>query len=381
MSPAKRMPGRRDWPENLKETRDGYYSFLNPKTKKYITLGRIPLEDAIAQVREVNLMFAKARDPNSLLNRLDVRADSFAAWLDEYQVIYVNELEISGKPPAAKTLENRKSVLKQARIQWGHIALADITTKEVAAFLARIQAQGKHSTASKMRSVLQHVFQVAEANGRIERGHNPVTVTTAITAKTKRARLTLETFQAIYDSAAAFDPWVQNSMLLALVTAQRREDIGYATFKAAKGSNIWVDGDWLMVQQGKGGNKLRIPTGLTLQINGGITVGMVVARCRDNVLSPHMIHHTRSYPNCPAGSAVRLDLLSIRFAEARDLSGLSWAEKTPPTFHEIRSLSERLYKAQGTVDTQGLLGHKSANMTAVYDDARGAEFKTVIVKT
>ena len=350
-----------------------------------MALGRIPLEEAIAQVRDVNLLFAKQRDPNSLLNRIDVQADgqsdSFAAWLDEYQVIYVAELEITGQPPAIKTLLNRKSILNQARIQWGDVALADITTKQVAAFLATIQGQGKHATASKLRSILQHVFKVAEANGRIERGHNPVSVTSAVTAKTKRARLTLETFQSIYETAAAFDPWVQNSMLLALVTAQRREDIGKATFKPAKGSNMWVEGDWLMVEQGKHGNKLRIPTSLTLQINGGMSVGTVIARCRDNVLSAHMIHQTRTYPNCPAGSAVNLDLLSIRFSEARKRSGLTWLGNTPPTFHEIRSLSERLYKAQGNVDTQGLLGHKSANMTAVYDDARGAEFKTVIVKT
>lgn len=46
---------------------------------------------------------------------------------------------------------------------------------------------------------------------------------------------------------------------------------------------------------------------------------------------------------------------------------------TPPAFHEIRSLSARLYSEQGT-DAQALLGHKSPDMTAIYRDVRGAEW-------
>ncbi len=52
------------------------------------------------------------------------------------------------------------------------------------------------------------------------------------------------------------------------------------------------------------------------------------------------------------------DNLSDYFAKARDLAGIiPPAGKTPPTFHEQRSLSERLYRAQG-IDTKTLLGHK-----------------------
>lgn len=60
-----------------------------------------------------------------------------------------------------------------------------------------------------------------------------------------------------------------------------------------------------------------------------------------------------------------------------DLTGITWAEgKTPPSFHEIRSLAARLYNDQG-IDAQALLGHKSADMTAVYRDTRGAEWTEV----
>lgn len=50
--------------------------------------------------------------------------------------------------------------------------------------------------------------------------------------------------------------------------------------------------------------------------------------------------------------------------------------KTPPTFHEIRSLASRLYNKQG-IDDQALLGHKSGTMTAAYRDVRGAEWVEV----
>ena len=59
--------------------------------------------------------------------------------------------------------------------------------------------------------------------------------------------------------------------------------------------------------------------------------------------------------------------------------GLDWGDKTPPTLHELRSLSKRLYKAQGGVNTVDLLGHKTEAMSNLYADARGVEYKLVEV--
>ncbi|EPE5478197.1 integrase, partial [Escherichia coli] len=50
------------------------------------------------------------------------------------------------------------------------------------------------------------------------------------------------------------------------------------------------------------------------------------------------------------------------------------ANGTPPSFHEQRSLSERLFREQG-VDTKILLGHSNQKMTDIYNDARGKEWK------
>jgi len=47
-----------------------------------------------------------------------------------------------------------------------------------------------------------------------------------------------------------------------------------------------------------------------------------------------------------------------------------------PTFHEIRSLSGRLYADQG-INAQALLGHKDTKTTSLYLDSRGTEWISV----
>ena len=66
-----------------------------------------------------------------------------------------------------------------------------------------------------------------------------------------------------------------------------------------------------------------------------------------------------------------LDRVSKAFSDAVENLGRNWGDKNPPTFHEIRSLSERLYAEQGNINTQDLLGHKDPRTTQTYHDSRG----------
>nr|WP_281726412.1 tyrosine-type recombinase/integrase [Hafnia alvei] len=77
------------------------------------------------------------------------------------------------------------------------------------------------------------------------------------------------------------------------------------------------------------------------------------------------------------GTQLTTTTMARGFAKARELSVIQW-EKEPPSFHELRSLSARLYtEEKGTEFAQRLLGHKSAVMTAKYQDNRGSEWVKV----
>lgn len=73
------------------------------------------------------------------------------------------------------------------------------------------------------------------------------------------------------------------------------------------------------------------------------------------------------------GAQVKSNTITMNFSKARDKADIKWGDGTPATFHEQRSLAERLYVAQG-LDTQKLLGHKSPNQTAQYHDDRGKKW-------
>lgn len=111
----------------------------------------------------------------------------------------------------------------------------------------------------------------------------------------------------------------------------------------------------------------------------GWTLQDVIARCRDYVVSPYLVHFFRSTSQAKRGDAVSSRTLTMRFSAARDKTGIAWENGTPPTFHEQRSLAERIYRKQGNVDTRRLLGHKSQHQTDVYNDNRGKDWLTITV--
>ena len=118
-----------------------------------------------------------------------------------------------------------------------------------------------------------------------------------------------------------------------------------------------------------------ISTALRLE-SVGLDLASVIKQCRDSVLSQHLVHHAQASGRAKAGQPLVLDRLSSAFAEARDKAGLKLGitfGRQPPSFHEQRSLAARLHELEGR-DAQKLLGHRSATMTDLYRDSRGAEW-------
>lgn len=350
MPPTQRSPDRRTWPANLRE-QDGYFSYENPLDGRHYGLGRDRAK-AFAEARAANNYVAQQRGQASLLDRMQGRDDSLDNWLTEYDAILVE------RKLAPRTMKFARYWIGVAREKLGKDSIGGIDTRRISDTFAAWTDKGQLTAARKWRAFLFDVFREAEAKGRIKLGANPVAPTKVAAPEVKRSRLTLDQFKVILEKSAGL---FRNAMLLALVTGQRREDLTRMGFRDVLQGWLWVD-------QGKTGSKVKIP--LTLRCEAvGLTVGDVVRMCRDDVVSPFLLHHTTHQGYTSPGDSVHPDFLTYAFADLRE--GLTWPTgKTPATFHEIRSLSERVYRAQG-VDVQALLGHRDPRTTAKYDDGRG----------
>lgn len=360
MAARPRDTRRRGWPANLYQS-GKYFRFKNPDTAEWFGLGT-DKRAAFQQAIEANNYLLALSDKPRLVDHLKGQADqTLDAWLDVF------ERKLAQRKLADTTRRQRAHQIKLIRKHDIAKSLVNrIDTLAISGFLNQWIDQGKHRMAQSMRSFLIDVFDRAEAEGGIPRGSNPVNVTDNAPIEVKRSRLTLDTFLVIYDAAKPLAPFVRRSMDLAIISAQRREDICDMQFPHIREKKLFVE-------QGKEGTRLCIPLAIGLDCLD-LSLDKVVSRCRDDVVSRYLVHHTKNRTKAKAGDQVWRDTISKGFARARVRSGLTWEGKEPPTFHEIRSLSERLYKAQGNVNTQELLGHKDPRTTATYHDSRGAEW-------
>lgn len=363
MVPRPRKLGAKDLPPNLyrkTDARNGvtYYTYRDPVSGRMFGLGK-DKDAAILEAVAANMaLMAPANLSERLAAPAATPARPFSKWIAEYVVIYQE------RGLAEESVRNAGMRLKRLAAEFGSMDIRDISTMAVAKYLGDLAKEGKAQMARAMRSLLRDVFMEAMAAGWTDK--NPVEATKAARVTIKRERLTLDVWRLIY--AEAKQPWLQRAMELAVLTGQRREDIASMLFKDEK------DG-FLHVIQSKTGARLRISTALRLD-SVDLELSTVIKRCRGGVLSKHLVHHHRTISRAKAGTPIMLDTLSKAFADARDAAaakhGLDLG-KTPPTFHEMRSLAARLHAEEGR-DPQRLLGHRSAKMTDLYRDSRGAEW-------
>jgi integrase len=365
VTPRRRSSRKAGWPANLYESR-GYFTYRNPANKETFGLGRDKRE-AFNQAIEANLHLAGQLRTERLIDRIKgTHGHTLQAWLEKYAVILAER-----QPPLAKnTISSYRNLSNRALAMLGaDTKVRSITALQISEGLDAMASSGKASTAHALRGFLHESFRVASLKGWREANDNPVREVRGPTVKVKRARLTLEIFLKVYKGD--IQTWLRNAMALALVSGQRREDIARAKFKDIRDHEWWVE-------QGKTGSRVIIPTALRLDIFG-MTLDQVIRQCRDtHVLSPYLIHQTGG--GSPKGRHIWKDTISRQFTEALTTHELPFGDKKPPTFHEIRSLSARLYKQQGGVNTQELLGHKSANTTLLYEDGRGEWIRVKVGK-
>ena len=350
MSPARRSVRRRDWPRGLTERHPGYFSWRDTDGKEW-AIGRKPLAVAKAEAIAANLHRAEQR--GGLVDRLTGAGNTIA------------DLLLEMPPAKAKTTAvNEKSFDLKIKRAIGAIPCAALTVAHCAQMLESQIKAGKARSAQALRSRLVAVCRRGMQLGWMDT--NPAEVTGQPEVAVKRGRLTLAMFLAIREKAPEVAEWLEQAMMLALVTGADR-----ATIAALQRSDH-ADG-YLTLTRTKTQARIAIPTALRLECLD-VSLAELLAK-RTGVVSRYLIHHVIPHGRAPVGSKVHPDRMSHAFTEARKLAGIPDVAdgKTAPTFHEVRSLASRLYKDQGNVDVQSLLGHKHAKMTEVYQDLRGVE--------
>jgi integrase len=285
-------------------------------------------------------------------------------WLDAHWIA----LQTKGYKP--QTLRNRKALVDHCRRLWGDRAIGAIRPHEIATGL-RSFPPDRSSTAARVHAEIRDAY--ADAIAQDWCTFNPAHALKAPKHRVKRTRLTLPTWQALRTLAhAGPQRWVESLLLLALATGQRRGDLAAMRF-----DDIVTDEEGqpaLRIEQqkqaGKGyGARVEIP--LSLRLNAtGMTLADVIEHCRDSAKpGPTLLRKA-------GGGQIEQSSLSARFHEhivAVLPAGAHQCHEWP-SLHEIRSLSARLYRAQG-LDVQTLLGHKDAEVTSLYLDDRGLSAK------
>lgn len=359
MAARPRVQTRKDWPRGLQESRPGYYIWMNPITKAAVSIGRIPLANAKMQAIEANLWAWEQLGSSRLIDRLQQQGKTVGAWLDEW----VKELT-----HAANTMKSYRSTIKAIKEQIGEHSLARLSVKDCDEAVTAIAKGRGDRTAQVARSVMSTAFRKAITKGLLTA--NPVEVVEAPTVEVVRQRFTWETFSKVWLAMEKAPVWLRNATALALLTGQRREDIVELKFGD-------VAGDWLRVvpMKNQGMVKLEIPIDLRME-KFGLSIKEQIAICRrTGVVSKFMVHQTRPRGNSPPGRQIWRDTVTRRFTDYVVLA--LGAGENLPTFHELRSLSKRLYMEQGGVDTKALLGHTTEATAALYGNSRGAEFQRV----
>lgn len=321
-------------------------------------------------------------------------------WIEQYLAFCREKLKSGNMAP--NTYKIKKNISIAINKSHGDLFFADIKVSKIDELITRYVKLDQNRMAQSVRSTYIDIYKIAIAKGIDDLTINVASMTLNPPAKVKRERLTSETFTKVIEKYKYLPH--KYSALLALVTGQRRTDVclmrkskgkdwddrfeayrrnpnHFLTGEYASFANLvqyapysFIDGNELCVFQIKTGNLLKIPLNLKLDLIG-LSVGDVIKEANLFKFSPFLLHHTIARANNKKGAPLHNDTVSRQFSNALKRTDAEFI-LNPPTFHELRSLSEREYRDQG-INTTKLLGHKREEMTDVYNDIRGCDWSKV----
>ena len=352
-----RSTRRSGWPDNLYPNRDGY-KYRHPVTRKETWMGQDRAK-AFAAAKKLNALLSPSSD---LVDRV---VDAKETVADAIKVFRRDD--VPARKWAPKTAEVYESVIRRIEVGLGGRAVATLTVKDCASFIRNVTESLR--ARQQFRLVLGWILACGVEEGWAD--INPVLQTRKFAYERQRDRLTLDAYNAIWAQAPA---WLQNAMDVSLLTLLRREDVVTVRFADVR------EGALCVVP-----TKTEGSTGVRLQIAVGDALAALLARCRDAVVSPYLIHrlpekarpaHMRAKGR-QHHTQVLPEQLTREFADARDRAGITG--DNAPTFHEVRSLGGKLLQDAGwtTAQIQALMGHASEAMTEHYLDGHEVPWQSV----
>lgn len=345
MVPRPRNKANKGLPVNLYfDARRGTSRYRRPTDGKWFQFGA-DRGRAIDAAQQLNIAFLRSGDlVAGVLGEKSIT-------MGEFLTIYEREV-LPPRELAKATLDLYTVRFKQIRAAMGDRSIDEITIRIVAEFLKPMSPR----SGNQARAILSDVFMHAAAEGLCV--DNPAASTIAKIEKKQRKRHTVEGLRAIREQSPQ---WLRNAIDLALITAQRRGDILNMRFDDVRDGFLYVvqskterasDAGWLKVK-------------ITPQL------ASILARCRDDVLSPYLVHRRPDRKKKREGkdhwTKVDERFLTRAFKNSRDACGCyaGWMEEEMPGFHEVRALSLHLYKRAGK-DGQKIAGHATEHMTRNY---------------
>ncbi|HAT3956097.1 TPA: tyrosine-type recombinase/integrase [Kluyvera ascorbata] len=284
---------------------------------------------------------------------------TLSEWLSAYETLIINRID-EGKI-TLKTAEDYCRTIRFCRRTWPERLLTDITVMEITHAVHEKARDAPHA-ARRIRLNMSDMFTEAQRAAVVPLGHNPALVSRWPRTSVKTERLMLEEWTAIFRVATYRAPgYFQTAMLLAILTAQRPSDL------VKMHRNDIHDDRMLRIEQLKTGERIALPLRLQLSCLGTSLADVLSLSAPCGRLLQNR-----------DGKDVHTWNLSYWWRICREAAGVTATRGTPPTFREQRSLSERLFRAQG-IDTQTLLGHKYQRMTDSYHDLRGKGFRELML--
>jgi enterobacteria phage integrase len=290
-------------------------------------------------------------------------------WLSQYESILLK------KNLNVRTIYEKQRFLRIIDNKIGDLELDNVRSIHLKEIINNYVLADKPSAAKSMHSLLKDVFNEAIIYGHID--SNPIWPLKYPAQRVKRARLLFDEFLALAEQARQdCHEYLYNMLMLTIITAQRPSDV---LNMGANQEDYFIKNDHLFIHQQKGrkyidldGKRKLIKNGSKIALPLDLRLNAVDMSLRDIIEISGGNQYFIEYKNKP----IAYWRVNSDFCRLRDelFPAEYWRDYNPPSFFEIRSLAERLYRQQG-VNTQVLLGHKYSTTTELYNDLRGREWQ------